>query len=246
MTEFLQYLFGRLKQEKPVTVKVGDEHYAVRMDGTLGDPVRALAPQWDKPTLRVGTLSALAAAVRAKIDGFPDDVALHVANEITVQLVSTKADEYGRRHLYISAVHAQETPFTFNSYMTAEAFQIGFRTSFFLTDDAMKVLTVVSNLEAGQTISTADDGLSQSIEIKAGTSSKTAVVLPKEGIPLVPWRTFRDANPVESKFLLRLKQVKDAPPMVALFEIDQKWKLDTIQSIAAWLDKQQLGIAIIA
>jgi hypothetical protein len=70
--------------------------------------------------------------------------------------------------------------------------------------------------------------------------------LPAEGVPLIPWRTFREAAPVESRFLLRLQQVKDAPPNVALFEIDQKWKLDTVQSVAAWLREALPAATVLA
>jgi hypothetical protein len=232
----LEYLFCRLKDTRPATVDVDGQAYRVLGDGTLGTPVRALEPQWTMPTFKVKTLTALAAAVAHEVDGFSaDNVALHVVDYLTVQLVSMEADAFGHRHVYIEAKHETECPFAFNKYMPAEDFLIALRASFLLNDEAVKVLTVASNLESGQVISVADDGLSQKLEIKAGAASKAAVTLPSEGIPLIPWRTFRDAAAVESKFLLRLKQVKDDLPMVALFEIDQKWKLDTIQSIAAWL-----------
>lgn len=35
--------------------------------------------------------------------------------------------------------------------------------------------------------------------------------------------------------MLRLKGSKDSVPQVALFEIDAKWELDTVASIAAYL-----------
>lgn len=244
--EILQYLFDRLRDKRPVTVEVDGQHYAVRNDGTLGAPVRPLAPQWEKPVFRVATLSALAAAVRSKVDDFGSSVALHVVDYRTVQLVSLKADDYGQRHVYIEAKHDSECPFQFNKFLDGEDFQIGLRASFLLNGEAVKVLTVVANLESGQTISVADDGLSQKLEVKAGTVSKSSVTLPAEGIPLIPWRTFRDASPVESKFLLRLKQVKDDLPQIALFEIDQKWKLDTVNSISAWLKKSLPETEIIA
>lgn len=232
----MEFLATIQTPKNPVFVTVGEHDYAVKADGTLGEPIRkVLLPQFTKPTLKVATLTALAAACIAKVDGFGEDVALHVTDFLTVQLVSTKADEYGRRHVYIEAKHQVETPFKFNTYLAAEDFQIALRTSFLLNDEAVKVLTVASNLESGQQISVGDDGLSQKIEVKIGTVSKTSVTLPSDGIPLIPWRTFRDADPVESKFLLRLQQVKDDLPKVALFEIDQKWKLDTIQSIANWI-----------
>jgi hypothetical protein len=81
----------------------------------------------------------------------------------------------------------------------------------------------------------ADDGVSQKVTASAGTVTKSQITLPADGISLVPWRTFRDVNPVESKFLLRMKAAKDALPTVALFSIDEKWKLDTVQAIAKYL-----------
>jgi hypothetical protein len=51
---------------------------------------------------------------------------------------------------------------------------------------------------------------------------------------------------VESKFLLLLKQVKDDLPMVALYDIDAKWMLDTMNSIAKWLGEHIKDATIIA
>lgn len=247
LKDSLAYLFDRLKDKAPVTVKVGDQDYSVAKDGTLGNPIRDLAPQFTKPTFKVQTLSALAAAVAASVDDFPaGTVALHVVDYLTVQLVSVKADDFGRRHVFIEAKHVAECPFQFNQFMAAEKFQIDIRTSFLLNDEAVKVQKVVSSLESGHTISMADDGLSQQLEIKVGTTSKAQIVLPSDGIPLIPWRTFRDANPVESKFLLRLKQVKDDLPLIALYEIDLKWKLDTVNSIAKWLGDKINAVPVIA
>lgn len=235
MKDVVEYLFGRLKDKTPVTVAVDGQAYAVKADGTLGAPVRELEPQFIKPTFKVQTLSALSLAVAAGIDSFGSEVALHVVDYRTVQLVSTRADAYGHRHVFVEARHEEECAFQFDTFMPAEKFLIDLKTSFFTTDDAVKVQRVVSSLESGQNVTTADDGLSQRLELKAGTVSKAEVVLPADGVPLIPWRTFRDAAPVESKFLLRLKGQKDGVPHAALFEIDAKWKLDTVKSVAAWL-----------
>jgi hypothetical protein len=246
MKDILQYLFGRLKDVRPVTHEINGQHYAVAADGTLAQPVRDLAPQWDAPTFKVLTLTALAELYAAKVDEFPENVALHVVDHLTVQLVSLKADVFGRRHVYAQAGHVQDTCFKFNEYMPAEKFLIDLRTSFLYNDDAVIVQKVCSNLESGMSVNVADDGVSQALEVKAGTGSKSGVTIPAEGIGLIPWRTFRDAAPVESKFLLRLKGVKDGLPQVALYEIDQKWKLDTIHSIGEWLRRHVKDARIIA
>jgi hypothetical protein len=245
--DILEYLFKRLKAERPVTHKVGGIDYAVKQDGTLGEAVRDLAPQWTKPTLAVGSLNALVAAYNAGLDGFQQDgVALHVVDELTVDLISIAADEFGQRHVWVRAKHKAETPFAFATWYEPERFLIAFRSSFLYNDNAVKVQQVCSTVGSGDVVAVADDGVSQEITVKAGTVTRSQVSLPAEGIPLIPWRTFREAAPVESKFLLRMKGVKDALPQIALFEIDAKWRLDTIAAISRFLNEQIPAATIIS
>ena len=246
MQEWLGYLFDRLKNERPVVHEVDGQTYAIKPDGTLGAAVRELAPQWDKPTFECSSLGALAELFRATLDDFEADTAFHVVDFRTVRLVRLKADEYGRRHVFARAVYDKETPFKFNQFFAPDKFLIDFRASFYWNDEAVKVCTLVSHLESSNAVTVADDGLSQRVEIiKDVRAQKTSVHLPADGVPLIPWRTFREAPPVESRFLLRLAAAKDAPPNVALYEIDQKWALDTMQSIAAWLKTELPGVRVV-
>lgn len=244
----VEYLFGRVKAERPVTVKVGEQDYAVENDGTLGDPVRALAPQWDKPTLKVNTLSGLAGAVLAGLDGLDlKKIMVTVTDVYTVIVTSIEADEFGRRHNWAIATHQPETKFEFDKYYTSpEAFLIALRSSFFFNDEAVKVQQLCSAVGSGDAVAVTDDGVSQQIRITAGTVTRSTIDLPADGVPLIPWRTFRDATPVESKFLLRMKGVKDGLPQIALFEVDSKWRVNTMQSIAGYLTTALPGVTIIA
>lgn len=246
MNQVLEYLFSRLRADRPVTHKVGEQPYRVEANGTLGEPIRDLAPQWRPETFAVSTLSSLAALVKAKVDDFGESVGLHVVDPFTVELVALKSDEFGHRHVYARAMHVKETPFVFDIYQVPEKFRIDFIASFFMNEDAVKVLQLISSLASGDAVAVRDDGISQEIEVKMGTVTRNSVTLPQDGIPLTPWRTFRDINPVTSKFLLRLKGVKDALPHVALFEIDAKWRLDTVHSIEGWLSRNVENIPIIA
>lgn len=248
VTSALEYLFGRLKAERPVTVTVGDQPYAVLADGTLGSAVRELAPQWDQPTLEVNTLSGLVSAVSAGLDGLdPKEIALRVVDHLMVEVVSIQADSFGRRHVWVRAKHQQETKFVFDKYYdNPESFIIAFRSSFYFNDEATKVQQLCSTVGAGDAVVVVDDGISQDVTVKAGTVTRSTVQIPADGVPLIPWRTFRDASPVESKFLLRMKGVKDALPHIALFEIDAKWRVDTMQAIASYLNAALPDVAIIA
>ena len=246
--EIFDYIFERFKDTRPVTVNVGDQVYAVTDDGTLGNAVRELAPQWDDPTLEVSTLSGLVAAVKAKLDGMdPTTVALRVVDHLTAEVVSIAADKYGKRHVWVRATHKPETKFVFDKYYTSsEEFIIALRAAFYLNGDTMKVQRLCSSLSSGDSVVVVDDGLCQTVTVNAGAVTRATVEIPSDGVALVPWRTFRDANPVESKFLLRLKSVKDALPHIALFEIDAKWRVDTMQSIANYLQTNLPDVAIIA
>lgn len=239
--EFFEDMVDRLGKQKSAVEVVDEQPYALKPDGTLGAPVRPLLPQWEKPTLELGSLSGLVNVYVAAIDGFPSDagsVGIHIVDYKTVELISLQADEYGRRHVWARARHKDEVPFKFNEYYQPEKFLIDFRSSFLFNDEAIKVVQVCSTLSADNSVKVSDDGVSQEIVVTVGAVSKGSTVLPADGIPLIPWRTFRDASPVESKFLLRMKNVKDvkdALPTVALFEIDAMWKLDSINNIAHYL-----------
>lgn len=250
ITTALEYLFGRLKDVRPVTVTVSGQDYAVRADGTVGDPIRELRPipTIENPTVEVKTLSGLVAAVTAGIDKVDaTEVAFRVADIYTVEVVSLVADEFGRRHVWARAKHQPETKFVFDKYYTSpEEFIIALRASFFFNEDAVKVQQLCSAVGSGDTVSVTDDGISQEVRIVAGTVTKSTVQLPADGVSLIPWRTFRDATPVESKFLLRMKGVKEGLPHIGIYEIDAKWQIDTVTSIVAYLAKQLPTANIIA
>ncbi|MFZ0662141.1 MAG: hypothetical protein WAM66_05570 [Acidobacteriaceae bacterium] len=247
MREVLEYLFGRLKAERPVTHEVNGQPYAVEEDGTLGEPVRGLAPQWTKPTLQVVTLRALADAYRERIDGLDAAaVAFHISHYRAVQIVSLASDDFGERHVWVRAMHSAETKFEFGKYYEPEDFLIKFRSSFLFNDEAVKVQQLCSSVGSGDAVLVTDDGTSQQVEVKSGTVTRSAVTLPSDGVELIPWRTFRDAHPVASRFLLRMKAVKDHLPQIALFEIDAKWELDTVASIRGWIEKNVPDAKVIA
>lgn len=245
--EVLAYLFERLKAERPVTHKVGDQAYAVQSDGTLGAPVRELAPQWTAPTLSVNTLQGLADAFKEQVDDLKhENVAFHIVDYLTVQIISVDADAFGRRHVWAQAKHKPDTKFIFGNYHKPEDFLIAFRSSFLFNDEAVKVQQLCSSVGSGDAVLVTDDGISQEVQIKSGTVTRNAIPLPSEGVLLIPWRTFRDAHPVASRFLLRMKGVKDSLPLIALFEVDAKWELDTVAAIRHWIEKECIGAKVIA
>lgn len=244
--EALEFLTKLQTPKNPVTVSVGDVNYAVEPDGTLGDPIQKPNLTYPRPALQLSQLSGLVTAYKAKAGELGARVALHVVNFQRVELIDLDQDEFGLRRTYAVAQHEPDTGFKFNTYLDPEPFLLQFRAGFYFNDEAVKVQQLCSTVGAASGVAVADDGISQEVTVKSGTVTKAGVMLPADGVPLIPWRTFRDASPVESRFLLRMRGVKDALPQIALFEIDAKWKLDTVNSIRSYLAGELSDATIIA
>lgn len=243
--EALEFLTNLQTKKNPQHVVVDGQPYKVNHDGTLGEPVRKVDPRLPRPTLKVSTLSGLVTAYGSGIDHLGTKTALVVNDPFSVSLVDLDADEYGKRHVYVQAIHVEESPFRFNSYMDPEAFILAFRASFDYNENAVQLQKACSTLTAGTGVAVADDGVSQKVTTESGTIQRGNATLPAEGISLIPRRTFRDANPVEATFLLRMKPVKDSLPQIALFEIDAMWKLYAMASIRKYLEDKIPGSTII-
>jgi hypothetical protein len=245
LKETFQYLFERLKAERPASVQIGSHHYKLSAQGVIDSVIEPVPDPWPR-VVGCSTLRGLVDAYSAGLDGLKERVAFHVEDYNLVSLVSLDADKYGRRRTYAQAHHRGETPFEFDTYMAPEKFRLDFLASFFLNEDALKVIRLISSLGVkGEDLNVTDDGISQTVEIKSGTVVRGKVDLPTEGIPLVAWRTFRDVPPPVSKFLLRIKALGSVP-MIALHEIDAKWRLDTIESIRGWIAKEVKDAIVIA
>lgn len=235
----LEELFDKVaelfKKEEPVTTVVDGKTYSIKGDRTLGDYVRPPAPL-DKPTLNVRTLSGFVDAYNASIDAFPaDGVAVQVENFDSVALVSMAADEFGKRHVWVRAKATDENPFRFGAYQQIEDFLIALQAGFVPSDNTTALARLCSSVTAGNSVSVADDGISQSVTVTEGTMQRGSVTVPNR-LPLSPYRTFREVEPVASDFLIRMKPVKDNLPTVALLEVDGgRWKLDTILAVGLWL-----------
>jgi hypothetical protein len=246
IAEALKFLAGIQTPKNPIAVEVNGQQFAVEQDGTLGEAVYPADLTWPKPALTLSTLSGLVAAYKAKVGKLGSRVALHVVNYLQVDLVDLDENEVGKRLVYASAKHVPDSAFKFGEFMDPEAFLLKFRASFYFNEEAVKVQQLCSTVVSGSGVAIADDGISQEVTIKSGTITKAPVTLPQDGVPLIPWRTFRDANPVESRFLLRMRGVKDGLPQIALFEIDGRWQQDTVNSIRSYLAGELTDATIIA
>jgi hypothetical protein len=231
----------------PITARVNGREYAVTPleDGAkLGDLI--LPPVAAK--LSVKSLTGFVDAFMADVDEFrADRFAVQVLDHETVSLISLQADEYGRRHEWLRAVSEEKNPFPFDSYQSSENFLINLQRGFMPTDNIVELQKLASALTNESSISTQDDGLSQTLSVKQGAVTRATVNLPPR-IKLFPYRTFREIDPVESEFMVRLKGEPMKMPTIALVEVDcSRWKMDTALMVKNWLVKQlPSGTVVIA
>ncbi len=229
------------RPERPVTVSVGKDTFAVNQDGTLGaavHPVLPVAPV-ATPVLNLSTLTGLVGAFVADVDGFNHEkgaFAVQVESFDSVAIVSLAADEWGRRHVWARAESTEVNPFRFGEFMDPEMFMITAQAGFMpIEGHYTNMLKLCSSLKAGSSVQVADDGFSQKVVIQEGGVRHGEVTLPPR-VSLRPYRTFREVDPVESDFLLRFKAQQEALPVVALLPVDAgRWKVDTAWAVSAWL-----------
>ena len=244
--EALEFLAKIQTPRQPVAHNIDGQPYRVNADGTLGIAITEVDPRLPRTSLHVQTLSGIVRAVTAKIDELQDRTALFIEDPYTVHLLDLDADDFGKRHIYATAKHVEEKPFQFDTYLDPEPFLLAFRARFLWNDNAVTIQQLCSTIGAATGVAVSDDGISQEVTVKSGTITKSAVTLPPDGISLIPVRTFRDANPVEAKFLLRMKGVKDSLPKIALFEIDPMWKVYAMSSIRKYLEGELPDTTIIS
>ena len=242
--EVLQYLVGLLhpEPEQSLTKEVDGYNYEVvpsQHGLQIGKQIITPHPRppIEEPTLRVLTLTGLVDAYEARVDGFPEEVAVHVIDPVTVSLVSLRADEFGRRHEFVRAVCEEQIPFQFGTFMASEKFLIDIQSSFLPDDNVIALQKVACSLTSESSVQVQDDGFSQRVTVKTGGVTHSDVSVPPR-IVLYVYRTFREIDPVRGDFMFRMKGNPGSIPSVTLMDIDAgRWKLNTMGLVKSWLEE---------
>jgi len=178
----------------------------------------------------------------------PDqDLMLHVAGFDCVKLVDMATDENEQRHVFgMASTSDYLENFPYGQFLTAEDFVIKLQTFFLDTDDKARLASLVGNMTMQNSVDVSDDGITQTVALKAGVVLKTKGELPPI-VNLQPFRTFHEVVQPESSFLLRIRKGRDGDlPQVALFESDGRaWILEAIKNVSEYL-KLKSTIKVIA
>jgi hypothetical protein len=189
--------------------------------------------------LKVGTLTALVDYLKANVDRL--DLAgliVHVENPDKVAVRAKLEDEAAlyRRHAYLVATTelVGPAPIQFGAYIDSEVFTVALQYGFVPSTERDELIALVASIRDNAVQETVDDGVAQEVKTArvVALSNRTKVPNP---VTLRPYRTFREVQQPESRFILRLKSGQERP-LCALFEAEGgAWKLAAIKSIAEFL-----------
>lgn len=231
--EALQYLVGLKPVER---FQIGGREYASSELTGIEDPIPA--------PLVISTLGGFLDLVKERFEDFvkdanlpdPPPVIVHVADHQTVYLISRVSDRWAQRTHYIKCSLTETRGFQFGQWHDHESFVIGLLSNFVESDALKGVVRLASNITNERVATSEDDGISQTVGIRAGVHLKETTEV-KYRVKLAPYRTFREVEQPESEFVLRLSQNNpEHTPKLALFEADGgKWKLDAIDNVARFL-----------
>lgn len=165
-----------------------------------------------------------------------DKVLVHVISPTAVEVTTRELDQWSRRpRLILSSMKELERKFPFGSWLKQEDFIIGLQSCFAPSVDATELLKLASSLASEDRLQVEDSGIAQTVTAKQGISlQQTVPIKPRQR--LTPYRTFKEADQVESTFILRIKKGNDGFPLLALFEADGgAWRSIAQHNVAEWL-----------
>lgn len=186
--------------------------------------------------VNVITLSALVKLYESKFEKIDQAQSVfHVTSEVGVAVYGNLSNEYAQRTAYAVASFADVKSFQFGSWLDQEPFIIGLQAHVKDAGDRQYLLDLTSRIALNENLEITDNGISQEVTAKTGTSLKSLITL-KPRVSLVPFRTFREIEQPSSEFVFRVRKSREGKPELALFEADGgAWKLTAMQSIAEYL-----------
>lgn len=121
---------------------------------------------------------------------------------------------------------------------------IELRSAFVPNEGTDYLLDLLSRISKDDSVSSEDNGVSQTVTAKQGISLKSYERL-RTRVPLIPYRSFTEIEQPESEFILRM----DDDGRVGLFEADGgKWKLTAKDRICAYFEtalKEEIDAATV-
>ena len=223
---------------KPIIIDVDGEKYSTEHIMRVPAELRA-------EPLEVATLTSL---VQYILD-FPENMKkipafVHVISHKRVELLTALDSDRKRECLMIVKSETPDIPF--GRYLENENMIIAIQSMFKddPTTDKETILRFTGTVTSGSIKEYGDDGVTQKATIKQGVASKTEAIVPSPCL-LRPYRTFAEVEQPASKFIFRMRELREDVIESALFEADGgAWKNEARENIRNYLEEKLKGTNI--
>lgn len=210
-----------LKETK--TFNIGGQTYSDR-------DLTRIPPHVDRPScVHVTGLDTVCKLIRTEMAKVGTTIMVHAKSHGTVDVMTTYLDDFSRNTLYRAEA---DVPGLRAGWRDRETALIELRSLFIPNAGTAYLLDLLSRMTDENTVSTKDNGVTQTVEAKQGVALNVMVDI-KPRIQLQPFRTFLEVAQPESEFLLRV----DKDRGIGFFEADGGiWKLEAKRNVAAYFE----------
>ena len=194
-------------------------------------PMQFVTDLKHKPkTVETSGLGPLVSIVLNEAEKFYSPIYVEVKDFNEVIAYTAMDDEYDRQ--FICRAVSDVPAFKFDWKEHSEA-MIAFRSRFIPNPDLDYVLMLLGKIIDSNSVTSEDNGLSQTVEVRKGVGLKDREYI-RPIVKLAPYRTFFEIEQPESEFLLRLKE----GGMVGLIEADgEMWRMESKRRIGQKLSE---------
>jgi hypothetical protein len=238
----LAKLFQEVRQSaRPETVEIGGRTY------TTNELHPALGPA--PAALIVSNLSSLVRYMHeiADRDAEKESLIVHVRSPREAAVLSLIFGDFYQRREYLRATEGFSLTAQ-GPWMSPEQFIVTLQLQFVPDDTTKLLLAIVGNIDDAIVRKTVDDGVTQTVTVRAGITRVGNVDVPPR-VTLRPYRSFVETEQAESAFILRMQSGKgEGPPQIALFEADGgAWRNKAMATIREYLVRElPAGVVVLA
>lgn len=220
-----------LKEAIEKLVSLGENHiHEIKGETYTEKPLERVRHSIDRPaSIEVNGLDSIVKLIQGEYEKINAKIFVQVESYRRVTVFTTYGERFLRSYLYQSISDTPDFRFGWKGHEDAI---IAIRSQFDQTEDTKYLLNLLSRITVDNNVSSSDEGVTQSVEVKKGVSlAQKEIVKPR--VKLRPFRTFLEVEQPESEFLLRLNERAE----IGLFEADGgMWKLKAKSNIAAYLE----------
>lgn len=225
-----------LSLSEPHVMEIGGETYADK-------DLQRIPHERTAHPLEVHTLTAILDYIATGCDELEDDIdrkfVIHVADHEHVALYHELNSDKVRECLLECSVNPKTFPF--GRWMGVEDFIISVQAYFVPSYYTDALIRLVGNVVDENSITSADDGVSQKVTARSGISLVKQADVPNP-VDLAPYRTFNEIEQPESSFVFRLRKGVNGVE-AALFAADgNAWVNDAIRGIRDYFDAELSNI----